>query len=152
MRSSSPWRLRGGLRSLLMRRGDAFSPVMLSCSILLHDNIFAGAKFLGWMCRDVSQHQFADTIRHLIGDKMAATGKYLEAIGRRDEINGAFGGRPAHRVVGIAPDIERRHADQAERRADRASGAIPGKRSLHCGPVAEYGEMLFHRSRGHAGR
>ena len=46
----------------------------------------------------------------------------------------AFGGRPPDGVVGIAPDVERRHADRAERRTDRAARAIPGQRRLHRRP------------------
>ena len=53
---------------------------------------------------------------------MADSGKHFEAIGCCDEINRAFGGGPPDGVVGIAPDVERRHADRAEGVADRAAG------------------------------
>ena len=71
---------------------------------LLHDNILAAPKFLGRMRRDMFQHQFADAVRHLIGDEMAAAGQHLEAIGCRDEIDRAFGGgRPT--VSSASPQI-----------------------------------------------
>ena len=39
-----------------------------------------------WMRVDVLQHQFADTIGHLVGYEMATARQHLEAIGRGDEI------------------------------------------------------------------
>ena len=46
---------------------------------------------------------------------MADAGQHFEAIGRGDEIHRAFGGGPPDSVVGIAPDVERGHANRAER-------------------------------------
>jgi hypothetical protein len=45
---------------------------------------------------------------------MRHTGQHLEAIEGGNEISGAFGGGAADCVVGIAPDIECRHADRTE--------------------------------------
>src|SRR5580698_9480058 len=64
--------------------------------------------------REMLQQQLTDAERHLVRCKVAAAGKHFEAIGRRDEISRAFGCDPSDGVVGIAPDRERRHANDSE--------------------------------------
>ena len=96
------------------------------------------------------QQQFVDAFGRLVGREMADAGQHFEAIGRRDEIPGAFGGDAPDGVVGVAPDVERRDPDHAERPADRAARAIPGERCFHRVLVAEHGEMLLDRGSGNA--
>jgi hypothetical protein len=96
------------------------------------------------------QQQFAHPLRHLIRRKMADAGQHLEMIGRGDEIDRAFGGVAADGVVGVAPDIKRRHANGTERTADRAAGTLPGQRGVHRILVAEYSEMPVDRVSGNA--
>ena len=66
------------------------------------------------MVAQMLEQQFADALGRLLGGKMRHTRQHLEAIGGGDEIGGAFGGGAADCVVGIAPDIECRHADRTE--------------------------------------
>src|SRR6266516_3510431 len=74
---------------------------------------------------DLLQQQFADPLRRLVGGKMPDAGQHFKTIGRGDEIDRAFGGEAADGVVGIAPDIERRHPGRPERAADRAARTVP---------------------------
>src|SRR6266436_7245644 len=83
---------------------------------------------------------------------MADAGQHSKAIGCGDEIARAFGGDPPDGVVGIAPDVERRHPNRAERAADGAAGAIPGEGCFHRVLVAEHGKMLLDRRTGNTAR
>ena len=71
-----------------------------------------------------------DAVGQLIRREMADAGENLETIGRSDEIVRALRRHPSDGVVGVAPDVERRHLYRPERPADGAAGAVPGEGGL----------------------
>ena len=58
----------------------------------------------------VGKHQGVELVRDLVRGVMAYAGERSERVGSCNEFGGAFGCHSADRVIGVAPDQQRRHA------------------------------------------
>src|SRR6476619_1840263 len=106
---------------------------------------------------EMGEQQRIDLVRRLIRGKVADTGQDLEPIRPRHVIGSAFGGGAPDGVVGVAPDVERRHrvfpsglriAPRARYHVSAASIVAASPSTATCRSIASSGTLLaLSRSR-----